>query len=263
MSDTHKPVALEVVEHQEERAMSPVVAMGMRMLKQAPSPETLRELLKVQQEWEANEARKAYTTALVALKRDLPSVIDKDTEVDFTYNGKRTYYRHASLGNVIDKVTPALTQHGFSLAWRPSNDDKRVTVTCRLTHQGSHFEETTISAPIENSGGKNAVQAVASSITLLQRYSACSLLGIATRDMPEPTSEHEKPASGEKPPTSDNVDANLNLRAVGWLKQCGRTREAAEEFLGRKVPDWTKADRERLKAWAKPADGPAAQDPQS
>jgi hypothetical protein len=249
MSDQHG-TAVAVIERSEQQAMSPVVAAGMRMLQLAPSPETLRELLAVQREWEANEARKAYASALVALKRDLPSVINRDKKVHFESRGGTTSYTHASLGNVIDQVTPALTQHGFSLAWRPSTGKDGVTVTCRLTHAAGHFEEATISAPADNSGGKNSVQGVASTITLLQRYSACSLLGIATADMEEPTSEHEKPGAGEKRAPSEKVDSTLNLRAVGWLKQRGRTAEAAETFLGRKVPDWTEADREKLKSWA-------------
>lgn len=267
MSDTHKPVALEVVEHQEERAMSPVVAAGMRMLRQSPSPETLRELLKVQQEWEANEARKAYAMAMVGLKRNLPAVINRDKQVSYpTRGGDPTTYRHATLANVLDKVQPILGEHGFSMAWQPATRESRVYVTCRLTHQAGHSEATTLDAPIDNSGGKNPVQGIGSTITYLQRYSACSLLGIATADMPDADDKPEQGASDQdKPaPASERVDANLNLRAVGWLKTQGRTVAQAVEFLkGRKVEDWTQADRERLKVWAKPAEAAQEQDPQT
>lgn len=245
LSDEHKTTAL-VIERQADRSMSPVVAAGLEILRQNPSPETLRELLAVQREFEANEARKAYAVALVALKRDLPTVIARDKTVDFTGNsGRRTTYTHASLAGVMDAVTEALTSHGFAMTWHPATGKNEVTVTCRLAHSAGHREETSITAPLDTSGNKSPAQGVASTITLLQRYTALSLLGIATADMPEPTAEAERAADPGK------VDSARNLRAVGWLKQHGKGREDAEAFVGRKVQEWTDADLERLKAWAK------------
>lgn len=249
MSDEHnKNVA--IVERtppaELQHGMSPVVAAGLAILERNPSPETLRELLAVQREFEANEARKAYAVALVALKRDLPTVIGRDKTVDFTgSSGKRTTYTHVSLAAVMDAVTEPLTAHGFSLSWNPSTTDKAVTVTCRLAHQAGHFEETKITAPIDTMGSKSPAQGVASTITLLQRYTALSLLGIATRDMREPEGDQVQPSADP-----GKIDSDRNLRAVGRLKKLGRTAEQAEVFLGRKVPDWTDADLARLKTWA-------------
>jgi hypothetical protein len=71
-------------------------------------PRDAAQLLEVQREYEANEARKAYAMALVNLKRDLPTVIARDKTVDFTgSSGKRTTYTHASLAGVMDAVTRA------------------------------------------------------------------------------------------------------------------------------------------------------------
>jgi hypothetical protein len=251
MSDSHDKAALTVIPEHSERAMSPLVAMGLRVLERSPDPATLRELLAVQREWEAGEARKAYAMALVGLKRDLPTVMRRDAKVDFTGNsGKRTTYTHASLAGVMDAITGPLTQHGFSLAWTPTTDKDGVSVTCRLTHSAGHFEEATISAPPDTSGSKSPAQAIASTITLLSRYSALALLGIATADMPEP--EGEAP-----PPSTDKVDSARNLRAVASLKKHGKSAADAEEYLGREVADWTDADIERLKAWVTTSGGAA------
>lgn len=240
--DEHKATAaIERVERHEHKAMSPVVAAGLDILQQNPNPETLRELLQVQKEWEANEARKAYSTALVALKRDLPTVIGRDKLVKFG----NTKYTHASLGAVMEAITEPLTQHGFNLSFHPSTAKGEVSMTCRLTHAAGHSDEITVAAPVDNSGSKSAAQGVASTITLLERYTALALLGIATADMTEPAA-----APDQEP---DKVDASRNLNAVGWLKSVGKSREDAERFLGRKVEAWTKADRDRLRAWATPA----------
>lgn len=257
MDEHEKNTALARVEPAEQRAMSPVVAMGMRMLEKSPSPETLRELLKVQREWEENEARKAYAVALVGLKRDLPAVIKKDKVVSFdTRGGGTTTYQQATLAHVLDAVTEALTQHGFALSWTSTTRDGRVFVACKLMHSAGHCVETTLDAPPENGGGKNQVQAIGSTITYLERYSALSLLGIATADQDDADER-----SGEEPAQPDpaKVDTNRNLRAVGLLKKKGRTVEQASAYLdGRTVEQWTTDDLKKLEAWAKapaPAEG--------
>ncbi len=244
MSDDHKSTAVATIEHGETATMSPVVAAGLAILREHPSAETLRELLAVQREWEANEARKAYSVAIVALKRDLPRVIGRDKLVDFSgSSGKRTTYNHASLAHVLDEITDAITAHGFALTWQPAITAGLVSVTCRLSHQKGHHEEATIAAAPDASGNKSAPQAIASTITLLQRYTALSLLGIATADMKEPIPVEPDP---------ERVDSARNLKAVGWLTSpaIGRTRHAAEEFLGRSVSEWTAADLARLRTWA-------------
>lgn len=245
MSEDHSKAApLTVIERSHDQSMSPVVAMGMKMLAANPDPSTLRELLAVQKEYEANEARKAFAAALVALKRDLPTVIARDSKVDFNSAKGRTQYTHASLAGAMDAITGPLTQHGFSLAWKPSTTTAGVSVTCRLTHGAGHFEEASLTAPSDTSGNKSPAQAIASTITLLQRYTALSLLGIATADMKDPEPDDE--------PDPDAVDSARNLKAVGWLVSKGRTRVDAEEHVGRSVKDWTAGDLEKLKAWAMP-----------
>lgn len=214
-------------------------------------PATLREMLALQRDWEQGEAKKAFTRALVALKRDLPTVIQRDSTVDYTNkSGMRTRFKHASLAAVMDAITEPMTAHGFSLAWTPSTDDKgsivTVRVTARLTHAEGHSEETTISAPADTSGNKNSAQAVASTITLLSRYAALALLGIATRDMKDPEPSEPDP---------DRIDTARNLRAVGRLTKLGKKREDAEAFIGRPVAEWTAADLERLTQWVKDTGG--------
>jgi len=96
-----------------------------RLLAANPTAETLREILALQRDWEAGEAKRAYTRALVELRRDLPAWIHRDQKVDFTgTSGRRVQYTHASLAATMEAVLPALTAHGFSLAWTPAIDPK-------------------------------------------------------------------------------------------------------------------------------------------
>ena len=226
-----------------------------RMLAQSPTPETLREILALQREWEAGEAKRAYTRALVELRRDLPAFVHRDQKVDFQGGKGRVHYTHASLAATMEAVLPALTKHGFSLSWTPATDAKTnaVTVTASLTHRDGHSEHATISAPPDQSGSKSVPQAIASTMTLLQRYSAMALLGIATSDMEEPKSN----GAGEKP-DGEAVDSARNMRAMAAISKAGKTREDAEKLVGRAVPAWTSSDLDRLRAWIEPKAEPLA-----
>jgi hypothetical protein len=244
MSDDHKLVA-SPEQHELPERMHPLVAMAMRGGTLDPS--TLRELLAVQREYEAGEARKNFTRALTALKRDLPTVIARDKIVDFAgKTGARTRYTHSSLAQVIDAVTAPLTAHGFSLAWEPRRLERGdVEVTARLTHAEGHSESCTLSAPVDTSGSKSPAQSVASTVTLLSRYTALSLLGIATADQQEP--------GPIEPPARDgtHVDSARNLRAVERLSKLGLSRADAERHVGRPVSEWTAGDIQRLATWAR------------
>lgn len=240
MSEPNHKAIVTVVEHSAPIArMHPLVELAMKGGQVDPA--TLRELLAVQRDWEAGEALKAFTRAKVGLKAALPAVIARDTTVDFTSAKGRTRYTHASLAAAMDAVMPILTEHGFSLDWKPSTDKGQVSVTCILTHAEGHREECTISAPVDTSGSKSTAQGTASTITLLQRYTALSLLGIATADMKDPGSSPS--ASGE------HVDTARNLKAAAAVKKAGRTVEDASAMLGRGPQEWTVGDLEKLKAW--------------
>jgi hypothetical protein len=138
----------------------------------------LEKLMDLQMKWEANQARKAYTEAMAAFKANQP-----DIEKDKTVAYGNTKYNHATLANVTDKINAALSQHGLSASWVTQQADKGITVVCRITHVLGHYEETSLTAPADTSGAKNAIQAIGSTISYLQRYTILALTGLATRDM--------------------------------------------------------------------------------
>ena len=142
----------------------------------------LRELLEIQKDWEANEARKAYHLAMSEFKANPPE-ISKNKRVNFkTEKGGAVNYHHATLAHVTERINSALAQHGLSAAWAVLNHQDNVTVTCRITHKDGHSEETSISAPRDQSGSKNHVQSIGSTISYLQRYTLLALTGLATQD---------------------------------------------------------------------------------
>ena len=123
------------------------------------TPEALERLWKLKVEVEANEARKAYHSAMAEFKKNPPE-IDKDKKVSFG----NTKYNHASLYNVVNKITESLSKHGLSASWNTKQNGV-IVVTRRITHVQGHSEETTLSAPADGSGSKNAIQSIGSPLS--------------------------------------------------------------------------------------------------
>jgi len=137
--------------------------------------EKVSKLLDIKIQWEKNEARKAYHKAMSEFKANPPK-IGKDRTVKF----KDVKYKHASLYNVADKINTALSQHGLSAAWLTNQVNGTISVTCVITHMLGHSERTVLTASPDTTGSKNAIQAMASAVSYLQRYTLLSLTGLAT-----------------------------------------------------------------------------------
>src|SRR3990172_3178827 len=72
----------------------------------------LEQLLAVKERWEAQEARKAFVTALTAFKAN-PPTLTKNKHVKFG----TTEYDHATLDKVTEIIGKALSAHGLSHRW--------------------------------------------------------------------------------------------------------------------------------------------------
>jgi len=141
------------------------------------SIEQLEKLMDLKMRHEANEARKAYVQDMAQFKMNPPQII-KDKLVAFS----GTRYTHATLGAVTQAVAAGLAQHGFSHRWDTKQDAGQITVECIITHRLGHSESISMTARPDDSGKKNAIQQVASTITYLQRYTLMAATGVAAMD---------------------------------------------------------------------------------
>ena len=136
----------------------------------------LEKLLALQEKWEANEAKKAYTKALSAFKCEVPDV--KRDKKNQQYNSV-----YVSKGNLIKTITPVLSKFGLSANFSYKNlPDKVVEVTCHLTHQQGHSEEVSFAAPADISGAKNPIQQLKSTTTYLEKITFAGILGIESTE---------------------------------------------------------------------------------
>ena len=142
----------------------------------------IEKMLQMQERYEANEARKAYNEAMAKFKADPPE-IEKDRHVRFDTKGGKASYRHASLANVTGKINKALGLNGLSASWHTEQLNGDIKVTCTISHWLGHSESTSLTAGPDTSGSKNAIQAIGSTISYLERYTLLALAGLATADM--------------------------------------------------------------------------------
>lgn len=126
-------------------------------------------------------ARRAFDAAISAAKAEIP-IIRKNRHVDFTSQKGRTHYRYEDFAEVARTVNPVLGAHGLSYRYRTAQDGTTVTVTCVVSHRDGYSEETVLSAARDDSGNKNNIQAVASTVNYLQRMTLKVALGLAASE---------------------------------------------------------------------------------
>lgn len=162
-------------------AVSPMLAMISDAIQKGHGIEVIRELKELSKELAADEARRAFDAAMSDAKAEIP-VIVKNRLVGYEHkDGKGdTSYRHEDLGQIARTVDPILAKHGLSYRFRTTSAaNEPVSVTCVVAHRAGHFEENTLSAGRDDSGKKNAIQSIGSTITYLQRYTLKAALGLA------------------------------------------------------------------------------------
>jgi hypothetical protein len=161
--------AVEKIEPQPSRAVTPMDMLN-RAVESGAGLDMVEKLMSLQERWETGQARKAFDRAIAAAKAKI-TPIQRNAK---GHNDKR-YADFAAIAKVVD---PILSEHGLSYRFRTAQGD-RISVTCILSHEDGHSEETTLSGPADASGSKNAIQAIGSTLTYLQRYSLVQMLGLA------------------------------------------------------------------------------------
>jgi hypothetical protein len=165
------------------QATSIVTPMHMIQLAlQQGNLDKLAQFMDLQERHEKNEARKAYVAAIAVFKQNPPTVT-KSKQVSFrNKTGGLTEYVHATLADVVAAATKGLADVGISHRWDVAQQPGSVKVTCILTHRDGHSEEVSMHSGIDDSGGKNAIQAIGSAVTYLQRYTLMAATGMAAQE---------------------------------------------------------------------------------
>ena len=217
------------------------MANAIAALQAGMTIESLRGIMDLQKEWEANEARKSYVADMAAFKLNPPEIY-KTKLVAFS----GTEYMHATIGDVARAIVDALARHGFSHSWETRQADGMITVFCKITHRMGHSESTSLQSTPDISGKKNSIQAIASAQTYLQRYTLLAACGLATMDLPDDDGqgyqpEPDRPFQNEQRQPAvlpEYGDEEFSSKLGGWkaiLESGKKTPETLIAFLSTKV----------------------------
>lgn len=185
--------------------------MAYQLIRSGADFQSVREMVALSKEIAAEKARNAFNEAVAAAKAEIP-VIAKNAK---GHNDK-AYANFAAYAAAVD---PVIAKHGLRYRFRTEQTD-RITVTCVLSHKGGHFEENSLSGPADSSGSKNAIQAIGSTLTYLQRYTLVQALGLAAAD------DDDGKAAGHH----QNDGPITEAQATVIRKLCEDTGTAADRF---------------------------------
>lgn len=206
---------------QRSTAVTPLQLLQTAM-ERGTDMDQLTKLMDLQERWEANEAKKAYVAAMNAFKAE-PLTIKKGKHVRYTTQKGTTEYDHATLAQVVDAVVAALSKHGLSHRWETNQQDRLISVTCVITHELGHSERTTLTASPDDSGGKNSIQAVGSTVTYLQRYTLMAATGLAAKDMDDDgrgAGQSVEPITAKQLADLDALIDEVGADKAAFLKVC-------------------------------------------
>ena len=163
---------VSVIPQEEPRAVAVMTPMDMiqRAVESGADIEMLEKLMALQERYEASQSRKEFDYAIAKAKAEIPAIIRNATG----HNAKK----YADFAAIAAAVDPIISKYGVQYRFRTVQTEKAITVTCVLFGHG-HSEETTLTGPADTTGNKNAIQAIGSTLTYLQRYSLVQALGLA------------------------------------------------------------------------------------
>jgi hypothetical protein len=149
----------------------PMIAMIERVVMDPnASLDKLERMLAMKERLDAANAEQAFNQAFAAAASEFPTI---------PLNGKGHNNKpYALLKDIVSITRPILSRHGLTLNWEVEITDK-VRVTARLRHLLGHSTGTSILLPSDTSGSKNPVQALGSSQSYGERYTAQAILGLS------------------------------------------------------------------------------------
>lgn len=193
---TEKSIATVNQDGSEIAEMPTLTPMMMvqKAVEDGASMDQLERLMSMQERWEANEARKSFVTALSAFKAKPPK-LEKNKEIR---HKEKLISKYAGLDQVSNVIGKALHKQGLAHHWETDQSDNNIKVTCVLTHELGHLERVSLQSGPDTGGSKNSIQAIASAVTYLQRYTLLSITGMAVQDMDDDGTIPEKLVTAEQ-----------------------------------------------------------------
>lgn len=141
--------------------------------------EKLERLLAIQERLLADQRRAAFSAALARLQARMPQIV-KNGSIDRGQGKTKTTY--ARIEDIDAEIRPLMADEGFAVAYDSKSVPGGIEFTCAMSHREGHTETKTLTLPIDNGPGRNAVQSIGSTTTYAKRYLLGMHLNLITCD---------------------------------------------------------------------------------
>lgn len=210
----HQDGEVEPLRPESDGIPSPLVMLD-RAIARGADLAMVEKLLDLQERHERNEARRAFDHAIAAVRAEIPPILKNRKVEHGTKAGGQKSYRHEDLAEIARTVDPILARHGLSYRYRTTSEPNApIVVTCIISHELGHREENTLTGGRDDSGQKNSLQAIGSTLTYLQRYTLKASLGLAAAEDDDGKAAGSN-LSGDVAPAATIMEMREKLAFIG------------------------------------------------
>lgn len=155
----------------------------------------LEKLIDMQERILRHNAKAEFDAAFSQMQGEIPAITERG---EIAVNGvvRSKYAKHE---DILEVVKPILQKYGFAIRHRNTFTDGKIKIIGILSHRSGHSEEDEFEAKADDSGSKNAIQALGSTRSYGQRYTTISLLNIATKGADDDGHTSEKAKAPAEP----------------------------------------------------------------
>ncbi len=153
-----------------------------RVMQHNPTAENLERIIALSERMADRSARQEFHRALADFQAEVKAIPKQSKATVTTKSGTQYTYRFADLDLIVETVRPLLIKHGLSFTFDSVTMEKQMTVICKLTHVGGHFETSSFSCPVDTLAPVNDQQKSAMAHTYAKRYALTAALGLTTTD---------------------------------------------------------------------------------
>lgn len=154
--------------------------------------------------------------ALAKAQKDFKTPV-KDQVVDFTFNGKRTYYKFANLASIIKTNQDAMAKNGLCITQVKNMRGNNFGLTTILGHESGEYISSY--CPLPTPIGKKP-QDYGAFLTYMRRYSYASIQGVE--------SDQDDDGQTLNPDSKGNPPANQQKRGAKASKSSGGTNKGGQ-----------------------------------
>lgn len=136
--------------------------------------EKMERLMDLQERYNNEQARRSFLEAFSKFQSVVPSIKKRK---------KGHNYMYAPLSDIAEQIKTPLYECGLSYRFEQAQSSSgAIQITCLVSHVDGYTERNAMTSLADNTGSKNGIQSIGSTVSYLQRYTLIGALGLTTAD---------------------------------------------------------------------------------